>query len=183
MEHLGELYYAALLTAARYHGAGHPAPMVFQAMVADRRWSIACGQVRVDFIVRGNLAETPIVTRNTATGTLRLSSPEATALELVGYPHHCGYLDNVATALGELAPALDGPALAHEAGRAPTAWVQRLGFLLSEVGAAALAHVLQPILDAREVFVVPLASWEDGAGAPRDARWRVAVNVELEPEL
>lgn len=183
MEHLGEPYYAALLTAARYHGAGHQAPMVFQAMVPNRRRGIACGQVQVDFIVRQDMAETPVVTRNTDTGVLRISSPEATAVELVGYPQHCGFLDNVATVLAELAATLEGPALAAEAKRAPTAWVQRLGFLLCQVGETTLADVLDPVLEGREVFPVALASWEDMVGAPRDQRWRVAVNVDVQPDL
>jgi predicted transcriptional regulator of viral defense system len=183
MEHLGEGYYAALLTAARYHGAGHQVPMVFQAMVATRRRALNCGRVQVDFIMRHDMVDTSVVTRNTETGVLRLASPEATALEVVGYPQHCGYLDNVATVLGELSATLDRTALAAEAHRAPTAWVQRLGFLLGEVGASSLSDALAPVLATREVFPVALASWEDMAGAPRDPRWRVAVNVELEPDL
>lgn len=183
MEHLGVPYYGALLTAARYHGAGHQAPMVFQAMEASDRRGIECGQVRIDFVARHDMADTPVVTRNTETGVLRLSSPEATAVEVVGYPHHCGYLDNVATVLGELAGSLDGAALAAEAERAPTSWVQRLGFLLGEVGASALADAVLPVLASREVFPVALAPWEEMKGAPRDARWRVAVNVDLEPDL
>ena len=36
-----------------------------------------------------------------------VASPEATALELVGYADQCGGLDNVASVLGELSEALD----------------------------------------------------------------------------
>ena len=34
MEHLGEKYYAGLLSAAEYHGAAHQRPQVFQVVVA-----------------------------------------------------------------------------------------------------------------------------------------------------
>jgi len=37
MQHLGLSYYAALLTAGRYHGAAHQQPQVFQVMVAQNR--------------------------------------------------------------------------------------------------------------------------------------------------
>ena len=57
------------------------------------------------------------------------------------------------------------------------------GFLLGEVGASALADAVLPVLASREVFPVALAPWEEMKGAPRDARWRVAVNVDLEPDL
>lgn len=183
MEHLGEPYYAALLTAGRYHGAGHQVPQVFQVMVARQRRDIQCGKVHIAFTSRQDMVATPVVTRNTVTGTLRLSTREATAVEVVGHPHLCGYLDNVATVLHGLAPSLQARALAAEARRAPAAWVQRLGYLLSELGWARLADSLDPVLAERAHFPVALAPWEDAAGAVRDLRWRVAVNVDVEPEL
>ena len=36
MAHLGQPYYAALLTAAAYHGAAHQRPQIFQVMVRGR---------------------------------------------------------------------------------------------------------------------------------------------------
>jgi predicted transcriptional regulator of viral defense system len=183
MAHLGEPYYAALLTAARYHGAGHQAPMVFQVVVPSPRRSLECGEVRVDFVARRDMGETPVVERNTATGVLRVASAEATALEVVGYPQHCGYLDNVATVLGELAEVLDAAKLAAEARRSPLAWVQRLGFLLDLVEASELAAHLDAVVEERDAFPVALASWKEMAGAPRDGRWKVAVNIAVEPDL
>ncbi len=183
MAHLGEPYYVGLLSAARYHGAGHQAPMVFQVMVPKARRRLECGEVRVDFVARHDLEGTAVVERNTETGTLRVASAEATALELVGYPQHCGYLDNVATVLTELAEDLDGEALVAEAIRAPLAWVQRLGFLLVLVEAEEVAANLDAVVQERGAFPVALATWKTMTGAPRDARWGVAVNTDVEPDL
>ena len=47
MEHLGEHYYAALLSAAELHGAAHQRPQSFQVMVRSARRAIACGASRV----------------------------------------------------------------------------------------------------------------------------------------
>ena len=182
MHHLGEVYYVGLLSAAQYHGAAHQTPMVFQVIVPGSRRGLQCGGVRVEFIARQDMRATPVVERNTETGIIRVATPEATALELVGYPEHCGYLDNVATVLAELADSIRGELLAVEARRAPLAWVQRLGFLLSIVGADALASYLDPVLAERNAFTVPLAPWKEMSGAPRDARWNVAANVEVEPD-
>ena len=182
MAHLGEPYYVALLSAAAYHGAAHQAPMVFQVMVPRSRRGLECGGVRVDFVARRDMASTPVVERNTPTGVLRVASPAATALELVGYPERCGYLDNVATVLAELAESIDAKALSAEARRAPGAWIQRLGYLLGLVGADALADDLDGILAGRKVFTVPLAPWEPMEGTPRDARWQLAINVAVEPD-
>jgi len=183
LEHLGEPYYVALLSAAAYHGAAHQAPMVFQVVVAKSRRSLACGGVRVDFVARRDMADTPVVERNVPTGALRVASPAATALELVGYPERCGYLDNVATVLAELAESMDGEALAAEARRAPVAWVQRLGYLLVHVEQDALAAHVERVLAERDVFVVPLAPWLAMQGAPRDARWSLAINTDVEADV
>jgi predicted transcriptional regulator of viral defense system len=182
MAHIGVPYYAALLTAAAFHGAAHQAPMTLQVMVPTARRGIECCGVRVEFIARHDMHATPVVQRNTAVGVLRVASPEATALELVGYPERCGYLDNVATVLTELAEVLDAERLVAEAQRAPVAWVQRLGYLLALVGAEDLAASLEAALAERVKFLVALAPWTSMTGAPRDLRWAVAVNVKVEPD-
>jgi predicted transcriptional regulator of viral defense system len=183
MDHLGSPYYAALLSAAAYHGAAHQKPQVFQVMVSTARRSLACSRVRVDFVARRDMSETPVVERNTPTGVIRIASPAATALELVGYPERCGYLDNVATVLAELAESIDGAALEAEALRAPVAWVQRLGYLLVLVEQSKLADRLDGVLAKRKLFVVPLAPWEGIVGSPRDSRWQIAINTNVEPDV
>ena len=183
MAHLGEPYYVGLLSAAKYHGAGHQAPMVFQVVVPKSRRSLQCGAVRVDFVSRRDMHDTPVVERNTQTGTIRIATPEATALEVVGYPERCGYLDNVATVLAELSESMNGDLLAAEARRAPTAWVQRLGYLLELVQETDLADSLDPVLAERTIFPVALAPWKEMNGTRRVSRWHVAENVEVEPDI
>jgi predicted transcriptional regulator of viral defense system len=183
MAHLRQPYYVALLSAAAYHGAAHQKPQVFQVMLPRARRGFQCGGVRVDFVARRDMADTTVVERNTPAGILRIASPAATALELVGYPGRCGYLDNVATVIAELAESIDGDALEAEARRAPVAWVQRLGYLLALVEQNELAERLEGVLAASQVFVVPLAPWERSEGAPRDSRWQIAVNTQVEAEV
>ena len=182
MAHIGEPYYVALLSAAALHGAAHQSPMTFQVIVPTARRGIVCGRVRVEFVARHDMPGTPVVQRNTPMGFLRVASPEATAFEVVGYPERCGYLDNVATVLSELSEVLDGERLVAEAQRAPVAWVQRLGYLLAFVGADDLAARLETVMAQRVKFLVALAPWTSMTGAPRDVRWSVAVNVNVDPD-
>jgi hypothetical protein len=67
------------------------------------------------------MGDTLVVERNTPSGAIRIASPAATALELVGYPERCGYLDNVARVIAEFAESIEGGALETEARRAPIA--------------------------------------------------------------
>ena len=112
MKRLGQPYYTGLLSAAQYHGAAHHRPQEFQVMVAKSRRPIACGAVRVAFVVRKDIARIPVQSFNTPRGTVLVSTPEATAVDLVGYYNHAGGLDQVATILGELAENLDPDKLA-----------------------------------------------------------------------
>jgi predicted transcriptional regulator of viral defense system len=107
MNYLGEYYYVGLLSAAEYHGATHHRPQIFQVMVAKPRRTIISGKVQVNFIVRGNIEAIPTQPRNTVSGILKLSTPEATAFDLAGYYRHCGWLDNVATVLSEMVEVID----------------------------------------------------------------------------
>jgi predicted transcriptional regulator of viral defense system len=183
MNHLGEPYYVALLSAAAYHGAAHQKPQVFQVMVGQRRRSIRCGEIHVQFVSRRDMSETPVVERNTSRGTIRIASPAATAHELVGYPEHAGGLNNVATVLAELAESIDAESLVAEARREPLAWVQRLGYLLTLVDSSDLADALEPVIHERAPFPVALAPSAPVAGSRRDARWKVSINFDVEPDL
>lgn len=183
MAHLSQSYYVALLSAAAYHGAAHQKPQVLQVMVPKARRGLECAGVRVDFVARRDMSDTPVVARNTPAGVIRIASPAATALELVGYPERCGYLDNVATVIAELAESIEGDALEAEARRGPVAWVQRLGYLLALVEKDELAERLEGVLAASKIFVVPLAPWQGSEGAPRDSRWQVAINTDVETDV
>ncbi len=182
MEHLGEPYYVALLSAAELHGAAHQRPQAFQVMVTTNRRAIVCREVRVQFIARKDMASTPVVEKKTARGFLRVASPEATALELVGYADQSGGLDNVASVVAELVEAIDADRLVSECARSPIAWVQRLGYLLDLTENHHLADEVAPSVVARAKDVAPLVRAASRSGAPRAARWKLAVNATVEPD-
>jgi len=142
MKRLDLPYYAGLLSAAQFHGAAHQRPQEFQVFLGKNRRSIQCGAVRVAFLARKRLAEVPVQNFDTPRGTILVSTPEATALDLVGYAHRAGGLSQVATVLSELAERIDPEKLAAAARTAPVAWAQRLGYLLEHLGSAAKTPAL-----------------------------------------
>lgn len=183
MEHLGEIYYVALLSAAELHGAAHQRPQSFQVMVKTNRRPIQCGQVHVQFVARKDLSRMPTVVKNTPRGPLRVASPEATALELVGYADQCGGLDNVASVLAELVPTLDVEKLLAAAQLCPIAWAQRLGYLLDRAEHRDLGDALAPFVNAHAHAVAPLVRARPSLGAQRIGRWKLAINATVEPDL
>jgi predicted transcriptional regulator of viral defense system len=183
MKREGRSYYAGLLTGAQYHGAAHQRPQAFQVFVDRRRRELVCGKVRVDFMLRSRLQEVPVQTLNTPRGTLRVSTPEATAIDLVGYQEQAGGLNQVATVLSELAERLRADRLPAAADTAPIPWAQRLGYLLAQVGAPEKAADLKEYVHAHareSTALLPGAPHED---SQRDAGWKLYVNAAVEPAL
>lgn len=182
MERLGLRYYAGLLSAAQYHGAAHHRPQVFQVALARRRRPIVCGAVRVSFFTRRRLADIPVQSVNTPRGTLLVSTVEATAVDLVGYVHRAGGLDQVATLLSELAEKIDPVLLATAAATAPVSWAQRLGYLLDLVGAADRTGPLRAYVAETARDLTPLLPGAPRAAAQRAPDWKLLVNATVEAE-
>ena len=120
---------------------------------------------------------------NTPRGTLLISTPEATALDLVGYPHRAGGLNQVATVLGELAERLDADKLVAVADTAPPAWSQRLGYLLERVDAAEKAAPLKAWIQAHAHKSAALLAGAKSSSGARDKGWKIVVNASVEPDL
>lgn len=182
MEELHEPYYVALLSAAARHGAAHQRPQSLQVMVPKNRTVLECGQVRVVFIARADLEQMPVTKLNTPHGYLRYATPEVTALELVGYPRHAGGLNNVATVLGELAEEIDAEKLLEVAKLSPVGWAQRLGYLFELLEESELAEELASFVEEWARSYIPLRRAQDVTGATRNSRWKVVINVDVEPD-
>jgi predicted transcriptional regulator of viral defense system len=178
-----EPYYLALLSAAQQHGAAHQRPQAVQVMVRHNRVPIECGRVRVEFIARGDLEKMPVVQINTPRGVVRYSTPEVTALELLGYPGHAGGLNNVATVVSELAEEIDAEKLVAVARLSPVSWAQRLGYVLDLVGQERLAGALRPFVAEHAHSYTPLRRLAATAGGRRTPLWKLIVNAQLEPDL
>ena len=183
MERSEQPYYAGLLSAAQYHGAAHQRPQEFQILIARSRRPIECGAVRVTFVVRKRIVEVPVQRFNTPRGTVLVSTPEATALDLVGYYPHCSGLDNVATVLSELAEEIDAEKLAAAARTAPIPWAQRLGYLLDHVGGGDKTTLLHSYVVDRAVKTTPLLPSASQEASPRNQKWKIYVNTNVEAEL
>lgn len=182
MAHAQVPYYAGLLTAAQFHGAAHYRPQEFQVMVARPRRPMECGRVRVVFHVRKRLAEVPVQSVNTARGTLIISTPAATAFDLVGYESALGGLDAVASVLVDLADKIEPQKLADLVPTVPLPWVQRLGYLLEHLDESFRAEPLREHVREHGRAAVVLQPSAPTAGSGRDRRWKLIVNATIEAD-
>jgi predicted transcriptional regulator of viral defense system len=110
-----------------------------------------------------------------------VSTPEATALDLIRYSGHAGGMSNVATVLSELAEKIAPDRLVEAARReADLAAAQRLGFLLDCVEASGKTEPLAAWVEQERPRPVALRPDREVHGAPKNRRWQVLVNEQIE---
>lgn len=183
LEREGRPYYVGLLSAAQYHGAAHHRPQEFQVFLEKNRRGIACGAVRVAFIARKRLKGVPTQSFNTPRGAVKVSTPEATAIDLAGYPRRAGGLDQVATVIAELGEDIDPALLVKAAETAPVPWVQRLGYLMELGEMGAKTKQLRRYVEAHARDYALLNPGIEKRAAQRHKGWKLVINTDVEPEL
>lgn len=186
MAHLGKPYYVSLISAAELLGAAHQRPQKFFVMTVYPKARVSATRNNMlSWVYRKDVPEDFLLTKNSETGTIRYSSPELTALDLVQYEQYVGGLSRSATVLAELVEQVDfskmGTAFFDHT-TVPT--LQRMGYILEHVIDApeqADAFYRQLLAYGRRLNYIPLSLRHSGSNK-RDKRWKIEINTEIEPD-
>jgi hypothetical protein len=173
-------YYLALQSAAAEYGSASQAIQVTQVMTDRPRRALQLGRVRVQFFVKRTVGATPVQAVAAAHAPLMASTPEATALDLVGYASRIGGVARAAETLAPMLGRMRRTALARALaadGDGPTA--QRLGYLLEVLGGRALAATVRAHLP-RDLARVLLDRASPAPEKPVvSERWAIVVNASV----
>lgn len=188
MKYLGQPYYVGLLTAAAHHGATHQVSQQFHVVVDQHIALGKEGHNNLVFFTKKNVSVTPVDSVKVTTGYIKMSTPEATALDLVQYYKSIGYWGLIGTALSELSMKLDSKRLfeAAKQGKYETATLQRLGYLLDFLGypekSEALYHFLEQQWSAkkRRTFILLTPEKRTQQNVKQDKKWRIILNDTIE---
>jgi predicted transcriptional regulator of viral defense system len=177
-------YYVGLLSAAAIHGAAHQQPQEVQVVAPIQLRPLTVGRARIRFFTKQQMKHTPTQEAKTETGSMQISTPEATALDLVRYMESAGHLNHVATVLSELVGRLHADKLVAAAKREPElAHVQRLGYLLDQVGVdASLSTQLAEWIAKKKPNSTALRADRPATRQPTDRKWKVRVNEKIEAD-
>lgn len=180
----GQSYYVGLLAAAALHGSSNQALQVTQVLTTKQTRPMDVGRLHVDFYVKGHLQQTPLCALARMPAPLAVSSPEATALDLIAFSHRIGGIPRVTEVIENLKGmmSLVGLRTALRA-ETQTSVKQRLGYVLSILGLDRMAEEVQRSLPERLAVVIlqtqaPLARGTSNARQP----WMVLDNIGLKTE-
>ena len=178
-------YYVGLLTAAAMRGAGHQQPNVFQIITARTVRPINLGTITIDFICSNILKKTPVEKIQTPTGYMNVSTPEATAYDLVRYLPMVGHINNVSTIFIELVEKLQEDKLIEIAQKiAPVRSIQRLGYILDYIKSGINTDKLAQVVQKKRAQYIPLVYGKKTASkTSKNKRWKILINETIEPDL
>jgi hypothetical protein len=173
---LGQPYYLALQSAASSLGSNPQALQVTQVMTKIPRREIEIGRIRIQFFVKRAVEQTPTQPLANAFAPLQVSTPEATAFDLIRYAARIGGIGRAAETIAPLLPLLRPAELRRVLKiEDETATAQRLGFVLEKLKATNLAKVVQDWLPSNLIFI-PLVPGLRG-NAPEIKRWKILNNA------
>jgi hypothetical protein len=155
---LGRPYYLALQSAASSFGSNPQALQVTQVMTDRPCRTIKAGRVQVRFFVKRGIERTPTQQLAQAPAPLFISTPQATAFDLIRYATSIGGIERVAETIASLLPVLRLCELkrALDAENEP-AITQRSGFVIEARGAKKLAEAVHDWLPDKLATVPPVS--------------------------
>jgi len=184
MGFLDQPYYVGLLSAAALHGASHQQPQEFHVVVPKPERDIRIEGLQIRFFKKTSMKSSPTEEAKTSAGYMRISDPAVTAIDLVAYARRVGGLDRVITVLQELSEKLTPNMLVEAANREKNlSYLQRLGWLLEQARRADLVAKLADWISKKKPNRTPLDPALPRKGSPRDSRWNVIINTQVEGEL
>jgi len=162
------------------HAHGTPAPPLaaLQVMVEFQRRLVQVGQHRIDFFVRPAAELMPRREVKTPTGTMMVSTPATTALDLVAYQRDIGGLDRATSLISSFADQIDTYDLLSSARRASPPTFQRLGFLLEQMGKEEQVAEIEFILRSVKHDIVKLHPGVPVESPAFSKRWSLWLNSE-----
>lgn len=184
MKELDFPYYVGLLSAANYYGAAHQKPQQFQVVTNQYLSPIKCGRIHVVFIMNQDISNVPHQQVNTPTGYLKLSSAEATAIDLFQYQRRSGGLNNIVTVLSELVESMEQKQLEKCINHMTIELVnlQRFGYCLDLLKEKKFSEVVYRKLKKMKLRTRPLVAGISTRNCERDKKWELYINFKVEPD-
>ena len=187
-------YRISLLRAAAFHGSSHNAAMVFQVITPRQLRNIELGRHRVQFVYQAPNAFEAVNRPGllgqikSDSGFAKVSGVELTLLDVTRYLRKAAGINNVAQIVKDLGAKASPRKLGIAAAHYENAALMRLGFLLDHAGHTRQSRALESFvrhaksMKPLDPSIMPL-SLAFAADYPKDSKWKIIINEQLEDEF
>lgn len=181
MKALNREYYVGLYSAAALHGAGHQQPMEFQVMTKKPALrNIKNDKLSIGFFTKSQWKQNFIIEKKTDAGFINISSPELTAFDLVNYNKNIGGLNRILPILEDLTESINSTSLGKTARFQSITTIQRLGYILEELGNESLSNALYKKIEHKAIKEIPLSLAHKDRLGKVNMKWNVIINTTLD---
>lgn len=177
-------YYVGLLSAAAMLGAGHQQPQGLQVITSKQRSPLHKKEAHIQFYTTQTIDDALLVSHKTPYGYVRVSSPALTLLDLFRFPYAAGYMNNIATVMGELADQITVRSLTDVIDRqAKVPHIQRMGYMSAVLGLIKIEQVCATfIARQKRLMVVSLNPQVKKESDQIDNQWKININDTIESD-
>ncbi len=175
-------YYVGLLSAAAMHGSAQQAVQITQVITTTPTRALDLGNVHIEFHVKQRLDDTPLTQIKGLAAPLAVSSPEATALDLMSFQQSVGGVARAVNVVAGLLPAMTADGWRRALHLENVAVKQRMGYVLEVLGAKKYAKLVEASLPAK-LRQVRLQSATPSLGAGWQMPWLVEDNIHLKESM
>jgi len=178
-------YYVGWLSAAALMGASHHAPQVFQVAVTRTFRNRKVGRSALQFYSRERIDRIPVQKLMSKSGTVSVSSREATLLDVCNDVELVGGIDNAANLVIELCDT-ETPSIADIIALSniyPASAIRRLGWLMQTFTEISGIETLQKAAYLRDAAASTLDPLTGKAESILDLGWNLKINRKVEPDV
>lgn len=184
MQFVKKPYYIGLLSAAALHGAAHQQPQEFFVITDTKQKTTQKKGLKINYITKQMIPANLLEKRKTESGFVHVSTPELTAADLIYYDNRIGGINRAVSVLNELVEVMK-PQRINKAliDTLTTPTIQRLGYILDVVlDKKALADKLYNVAvkQSKVFFKQPLKAGIEKKGFPKNERWKIIINIEID---
>ena len=184
MHYIGKPYYVGLLSAAALHGAAHQQPQEFFVVTTSKQSLTQKNGLKINFLVKKKMPENFLEKRKTESGYVYISNPVLTAADLIYYNKRIGGIIRAVSVLSELADTMKTNNINQELiQNFPATTLQRLGYILENIlQKHQLSEKLYNQLRKRrdKLFMQPLKSGGEAGEFPKNKKWKIIINIDIE---
>jgi hypothetical protein len=176
---LGRPYYLALQSAASSFGSNPQALQVTQVMTDHPVRPVKVGRIQVRFFVKRGIGRTSTQQLTQAFAPLCISTPEATAFDLIRYATSIGGIGRAAETIRPFLSKLRVRELKRMlAAENEIATAQRLGFVMEAAGEKKLAQTIYDWLPGKLTKILLSPVNKKQCSVPLVERWQVFNNSD-----